>query len=187
MGHEDRIEQLLDNAAQLWKDWRRFDLERFQDKIQSPIEEIMLVGFLVAQSLGSAQTRVARDFDGIDSAQDWCGDERNPEIQIVPQVSIPKTRYTADFLVRFWRHSQNKWEYIVVECDGHDFHERTKEQATHDKKRDRDLTELGYKVLRFTGSEIWKNPFQCVQSVLRVADEYSAIRSVLELIPAPRG
>ena len=43
---------------------------------------------------------------------------------------------------------------IVVELDGHDFHEKTKEQAQKDKDRDRSLTRAGYKIMRFTGSEI---------------------------------
>lgn len=47
---------------------------------------------------------------------------------------------------------------MIVECDGHDFHEKTKEQARRDKRRDRFLVSKGYKVLRFTGSEIWADP-----------------------------
>jgi very-short-patch-repair endonuclease len=46
---------------------------------------------------------------------------------------------------------------IAIECDGHDFHERTKQQAARDRKRDRTLQALGYVVLRFTGSEIVGN------------------------------
>ena len=33
-----------------------------------------------------------------------------------------------------------------MECDGHDFHERTKEQASSDKKRDRSLQAAGFLV-----------------------------------------
>ncbi len=50
----------------------------------------------------------------------------------------------------------------VIECDGHDFHERTKEQAQRDKKRDRELQAAGYKVFRFTGSEIWRSRGECI-------------------------
>lgn len=54
---------------------------------------------------------------------------------------------------------------MIVECDGHDFHEKTKKQAKHDKKRDRYLTSFGYTVFRFTGSEIYKDPVWCVCEV----------------------
>jgi very-short-patch-repair endonuclease len=54
---------------------------------------------------------------------------------------------------------------LIVECDGHDFHERTKEQATRDKRRDRDLLKLGWRTIRFTGSEIFKDPDACAKEV----------------------
>lgn len=44
---------------------------------------------------------------------------------------------------------------FAVEVDGHDFHERTKEQARRDRQRDRDLTAEGWIVLRYTASEIY--------------------------------
>ena len=47
-------------------------------------------------------------------------------------------------------------EYII-ECDGHDFHEKTKEQATYDKRRERFLMTTGRKVLRFSGTEIFND------------------------------
>ena len=55
---------------------------------------------------------------------------------------------------------------VVVECDGHDFHERTKEQATKDKARDRQLLALGFPVMRFTGTEIFMQPLVCALSVV---------------------
>lgn len=55
--------------------------------------------------------------------------------------------------------------WIIVECDGHEYHERTKEQARRDKRRDRFFTAKGFKVLRFTGSEIWADPDACAEEV----------------------
>jgi very-short-patch-repair endonuclease len=54
---------------------------------------------------------------------------------------------------------------LVVECDGHDFHERTKEQAKRDRARDRRLQQIGYTVFRFTGSELWNDPRGCAIQV----------------------
>jgi hypothetical protein len=61
---------------------------------------------------------------------------------------------------------------VVVECDGHEFHERTKEQARADKSRDRELTAMGYTVLHFTGSEIHADPWKCAREVYRVLIGY---------------
>ncbi len=56
---------------------------------------------------------------------------------------------------------------LVVECDGHDFHEKTKAQATVDKQRDRALKLAGYDVIRFTGGEVWHRPMECAREVRR--------------------
>lgn len=55
---------------------------------------------------------------------------------------------------------------IAIECDGHDFHERTKEQAAHDRARDRYLQAAGLTVLRFTGSEIWRSAEGCRDEII---------------------
>jgi very-short-patch-repair endonuclease len=57
---------------------------------------------------------------------------------------------------------------VVVECDGHDYHEKTKEQARRDKRRDRYLTGEGWRVYRFTGSEIFQNADRCVAEIVSV-------------------
>lgn len=57
---------------------------------------------------------------------------------------------------------------IVVECDGHDFHEKTKKQAASDKRRDRELMSAGWLVVRFTGSELYADPDDCVSEVLNI-------------------
>lgn len=50
---------------------------------------------------------------------------------------------------------------VIVELDGHDWHERTPEQAQADKSRDRALQRLGWAALRFTGREVLRAPLQC--------------------------
>lgn len=57
---------------------------------------------------------------------------------------------------------------LAVEVDGHDFHERTKEQARRDRVRDRSLTASGYVVLRFTASEVWHDWRQYIQGTAPV-------------------
>jgi very-short-patch-repair endonuclease len=58
--------------------------------------------------------------------------------------------------------------YVFVECDGHEFHERTKEQARRDRSRDRDVQEACIPILRFTGSEIYRDPRGCGEQIFRV-------------------
>ena len=80
---------------------------------------------------------------------------------LYPQAKVLK--YRVDFLIEVWWKKQV--QLIVIECDGHDFHERTKEQAAHDKSRDREMTLAGFKVLRFTGAEIWADAITCADQI----------------------
>lgn len=57
---------------------------------------------------------------------------------------------------------------LVIEIDGHDFHEKTKEQAGRDKRRDREISKYDYTVIRFTGSEVYTNAIKCVQESLDI-------------------
>ena len=81
------------------------------------------------------------------------------ELEVVAQQKIDS--YTVDFLIE---HSK-LGVYIIVECDGHDFHEKTKKQAQHDKKRDRYFTKRGYYVLRYTGSQICEDPEEIIRDI----------------------
>lgn len=83
-------------------------------------------------------------------------------ILLIPQFEIGE--YRVDWL---YRDGQN---LTFIECDGHEFHERTKQQAARDKKRDRDIQNHG-PVLRFTGSEIWADPFHCASQIVDFVSE----------------
>jgi very-short-patch-repair endonuclease len=81
-------------------------------------------------------------------------------LNLIPQVRCGP--YRLDFVVF---HDNEFGQLVAVECDGHDYHERTKEQAARDRRRDRALQAAGVSVLRFTGSEIWRDPEACALEV----------------------
>lgn len=58
---------------------------------------------------------------------------------------------------------------LVVEVDGHAFHERTPAQAERDRSRDRSLVSQGITVLRFTGREVWRDAGCCAREALTLA------------------
>lgn len=57
---------------------------------------------------------------------------------------------------------------LIIECDGKDFHDRNVEQLRRDRSRDRELQLEGHSVLRFTGSELYRNGIKCAEQ----ADEW---------------
>lgn len=65
--------------------------------------------------------------------------------------------FTLDFYIEVDLPGINKYRFNI-ECDGHEFHEKTKEQASKDKRRDRELQKAEVVVLRYSGSDIVNNP-----------------------------
>jgi len=60
---------------------------------------------------------------------------------------------------------------IAIELDSFAFHEKTKEQFEYEKKRDRDLSTAGWKIIRFSGSEIMRSVGKCVDEVKEYLSE----------------
>jgi hypothetical protein len=77
-----------------------------------------------------------------------------------PKAQVPIGSYRVDFVVG---------GNLVVECDGHDYHS-TKEQRASDAKRDRELMAAGFRVIRFTGSEIHADAAACARQAFELAD-----------------
>jgi very-short-patch-repair endonuclease len=92
-------------------------------------------------------------------------------IAVKPQKPILSLRIdfgiSFDFLQNF-----TSGLLIAVECDGHDWHDLTKEQAVRDRQRDRYLQRCGYKILRFTGSELYAHPLLCALEVLQYVMDF---------------
>lgn len=75
--------------------------------------------------------------------------------------------YKPDFeLYRFGHVGPDYEETLIVELDGHQFHEKTPEQAEHDRKRDRWFAARGLRVIRFTGREVWRDATACATEAL---------------------
>ena len=82
-------------------------------------------------------------------------------------------KYIADFCFDTdensdWNIRFRKPYKLVIECDGHEFHEKTKEQVEKNNQRDYNLKMSGYDVIHFSGSQIFNNPYKCVSDVLRM-------------------
>lgn len=137
----------------------------FENKISSPIEMILYESLryvLENEFYGSGSMRIfLRDSDGkiIKPSHDVVSD-----VTIINQYQIEN--YRVDFLItytqfiydiineKFITHFQKS---IVIECDGHIWHDTNEEQRRNEKKRERKIQSLGYKILRYTGSEIYNN------------------------------
>ncbi len=80
---------------------------------------------------------------------------------ITPQAFFPNYKVDgkairADFYV--WVPNDLSVK-IIVECDGFQFH-NSKASFINDRKRDRLFQLNGYRIIRYSGSEIWKDPIE---------------------------
>ena len=83
----------------------------------------------------------------------------------------PVGPYIADFYIIARGYNTNPQLYppkaevrLVVECDGRDYHS-SPEQIEHDRKRDEYMKAQGTHVLRLTGSEIMRRPYECSRAI----------------------
>ena len=127
----------------------------------SPIERMFLSALLVNTSI--------RRITLHDEEHQDCGLPGNSPIELLIEIQKPVSKYRVDFFLHA-SECGGPCSDVVVECDGHDFHERTKEQASKDRSRDRILQSMGYPVLRYTGSEIWADSYRCADEALRFVE-----------------
>jgi very-short-patch-repair endonuclease len=162
----------IERLHQLEYEGDAYIFERWAEKCQSPIEHMLAGQLYAATLLGNRFEPCGHYIVGCET-RNTSDAERFPKgikVEVWPQEKVG--RYLVDFLlIGGPRQSDNALIYIVVECDGHDYHERTKEQAAHDRGRDRAMQAAGAHVLRFTGSEIYRNPEKCCLEILSFLEE----------------
>lgn len=96
----------------------------------------------------------------------------NPYIDIIAiekqkEIIAKGNKYRADFLIPVVYKNQENICFII-ECDGYEFHQKTKKQVENDNKRSRDLQEEGYEIIRFSGTEIYHKPRQCAENIKNI-------------------
>ena len=81
-------------------------------------------------------------------------------------------KYRADFYIRIdngpWHclyGKKLKEAELLIECDGHQFHEKTKAQVKYRNERDLELKKAGYDILHFSGSQIYNEPMKCADEI----------------------
>jgi very-short-patch-repair endonuclease len=84
-------------------------------------------------------------------------------VKLQPQKKLSTD--VGDFDIDFVIERRGDLLPLAIELDGHEFHEKTKTQASWDRRRERSITRSGYLVIRFTGHEIFQNTKKCIEEV----------------------
>lgn len=137
---------------------------------ETPIERLFYTALKVRVWLGASEYTHLIDVADINAEKRAFSDPEavaRPTLIIRPQAQLDGWR--VDFLIHAFDFARlggrQRWRPLIVECDGHDFHERTKAQAARDRSRDREFQLLDYSVLRFTGSELYRDAWACAAQV----------------------
>jgi hypothetical protein len=148
---------------------------------ESPMERLFLMAFgmtgtplirtaVVGTSLEFKNKSTERIYRVVLQHEVWdyaAGGEEGPEVPIA----------RADFLVAIGPYF---YAGVIVEVDGHDFHEKTKEQAARDKSRDRAVLRVSRRpTVRFAGSEIHADPVGCVKEVIALLESIADHQSMI--------
>lgn len=117
-------------------------IEMAEHRLESPIEHVMFAALFYSFGDDEAFAFLIKDFS-------FGENQSSPFDQTDIYIQALVGTYRVDFL--FDVHTDENRKFIVIECDGHDYHERTKEQAAKDRSRDRWMARQGISVVRFTG------------------------------------
>lgn len=141
--------------------------EIFNSKL-TPIEQIFYIAFRLYT------VDFARDFDV--KTEIPLSLLLSEEITTQKEVICNGTKYIIDFVIDFSRKSVTNNKYIhpelknlkyAVEVDGYDYHS-SKKQMEYDYIRENNLKKCGYTVIRFTGSQVYKKPLSCVDTLVNI-------------------
>lgn len=139
-------------------------VEKFWDVCESPIEVLLAAAIEMTGRLMDA---------GEPAAATWVHVTNNASEGLPPAIIyvIPQVKLMSRYRVDFYCEARPPAQPFIIECDGHDFHERTPDQAERDRSRDRALQQMGLPVLRFTGREIHRSARDCAMQVVDFAKE----------------
>jgi len=149
----DRVEELKGEVIENFSGL----LDDFLNETQSPIEKLFALKIINNQDAFYVRYRIkelpfeyhneGKEFVEMETVIDFYSNI----LLLIPQFKVQQY-HTIDFLLYLPKYDIK----IAVECDGHDFHEKTKEQAKRDKRRDRWLVVNDFYVFRYSGSEIYE-------------------------------
>ena len=124
------------------------DIFLYTDELKSPIEKILAISLIINFTIN--KINIFFDYQ--------------------KEIQIDEKKYVADFIIEYSEvfNSFLKNDFkLVIERDGYEFHNKTREQIDYDNHRDYDMKINGYEVLRFSGSEIYNNPDKCFYKIIK--------------------
>jgi very-short-patch-repair endonuclease len=168
------IDKAIKHLEQQLDDWE----ESGNPPMESPIERMLnsaLVISRIERNLSDGEPQIWKD-KSIGSKAKW-DFECSEGLSVDPQRKVGKFRvdFTVSYHCHAWPNTKGQpgdnaildgGKTIIIECDGHEWHERTEKERRYEKQRDRFLQSKGYEVFHYTGKEITDDPFKVADEIL---------------------
>ena len=139
----------------------------------TPVEQIFWVAYCIYSVNLKKYHEINNSYDNIFPIPiNLCFIE---EMKPQDELLINGRKFKPDFVIDFSRKNTDGF-YIypkfkdlkyVVEIDGFDYHSK-KEQMNYDYERENFLKANGYNVIRFTGSQVYRKPYNCVNDFITI-------------------
>lgn len=71
-------------------------------------------------------------------------------------------RYRLDFVLTQGPHAK-----VAIECDGYNFHRRTRREFAEELRREREVQKLGYRLYRFAADDLFDDPWAAGLEIVR--------------------
>lgn len=183
----DNVFKFIDRAAGLYGRFKEeeFHIEMWNNcqemGMESPIEHLFWIACLAMSPPRYVEINPEYYHDSEGEPRLGYG------LYVRPQAVIGKFR--VDFLISpGGGMAKGKFEPgVIVELDGHAFHDKDARQRSYEKARDRFLMAQGYGVLHFTGSDVVADPFKCAHEALCLASASFDDRPYNPADPLSRG
>lgn len=93
------------------------------------------------------------------------------KIDVIPQYKVK--RYRID--LAYFPEGEDSEVKIAIECNGRMYHTLAKDKEG-DKERTKFLHKEGWRVVRFTGRQIYKDPYKLVNKVIGIAQGQKRVK-----------
>jgi very-short-patch-repair endonuclease len=168
------------------------DVHDIQEAFESPIEMPIVLALMTVARHDGMGVKLISDGREYGDRFEPSGSARFPDFVLRIELQAQLGEHRVDFCVTLDGAVRAKdgslrsgSKRMVIECDGHEFHERTRAQARRDRERDRRLQSCGFLVYRYTGQEIWEDVFDCATQAVDSLRE--PVIAVLSANPPQRG
>ena len=141
---KNKVEKWLEKRGQdIKKEWMD-DIEYIMPKCESPLEKLFLIEWKY-------------------QSNNFYSGGKLKEFFIIPQYKI--NNYRIDFFICLDNGMIEPYKYkencLIIEIDSYLWHGAKPEQFAKEKERERCLQKEGYRIMRFSGREIYRDVEKC--------------------------